>query len=56
VASPITSRHLIHPASDNIRYDLLRSGSVEITSNKILERGHLDPVRVWRIMLENPRD
>ncbi|CAE6523037.1 unnamed protein product [Rhizoctonia solani] len=27
---------------DNIRYDLLRSGSVEITSNKILERGSLD--------------
>ncbi|KAB5588977.1 Autocrine motility factor receptor [Ceratobasidium theobromae] len=27
---------------DNIRYDLLRSGSVEITSNKILERGYLD--------------
>ncbi|CAE6451184.1 unnamed protein product [Rhizoctonia solani] len=27
---------------DNIRYDLLKSGSVEITSNKILERGFLD--------------
>ncbi|CAE6528792.1 unnamed protein product [Rhizoctonia solani] len=27
---------------DNIRYDLLKSGSVEITSNKILERGALD--------------
>ncbi|CAE6461530.1 unnamed protein product [Rhizoctonia solani] len=27
---------------DNIRYDLLKSGSVEITSNKILERGSLD--------------
>ncbi|KAF8598876.1 alpha/beta-hydrolase [Ceratobasidium sp. AG-I] len=27
---------------DNIRYDLLRSGSIEITSNKILERGYLD--------------
>ncbi|KAG8720205.1 hypothetical protein FRC09_009930 [Ceratobasidium sp. 395] len=27
---------------DNIRYDLLRSGSVEVTSNKILERGYLD--------------
>ncbi|CAE6506346.1 unnamed protein product [Rhizoctonia solani] len=27
---------------DNIRYDLLKSGSVEITSNKILERGYLD--------------
>lgn len=30
--------------SDNIRYDLLRSGSVEITSNKIIERGFLDRV------------
>ncbi|KAF7795474.1 hypothetical protein EIP86_006635 [Pleurotus ostreatoroseus] len=27
--------------SDNIRYDLLRTGSVELTSNKILERGFL---------------
>ncbi|KAF9004617.1 hypothetical protein BDQ17DRAFT_1240840 [Cyathus striatus] len=27
---------------DNIRYDLLRTGSVESTSNKILERGYLD--------------
>jgi len=27
---------------DNIRYDLLRTGSVESTSNKILERGFLD--------------
>lgn len=30
---------------DNIRYDLLRTGSVELSSNKILERGFLDPVR-----------
>ncbi|KAF8919296.1 hypothetical protein CPB85DRAFT_1373494 [Mucidula mucida] len=28
---------------DNIRYDLLRSGSVETTSNRVLERGFLDP-------------
>ncbi|KAF5354034.1 hypothetical protein D9756_007180 [Leucocoprinus leucothites] len=27
---------------DNIRFDLLRSGSVEVTTNKILERGYLD--------------
>ncbi|KAG9082416.1 hypothetical protein FRC06_005086 [Ceratobasidium sp. 370] len=27
---------------DNIRYDLLRTGSVEVTSNRILERGYLD--------------
>lgn len=31
--------------SDNIRYDLLRSGNVELTSNKILERGFLPAVR-----------
>lgn len=29
---------------DNIRYDLLRTGNVELTSNKILEKGFLDPV------------
>ncbi|KAF7313814.1 CUE domain-containing protein [Mycena chlorophos] len=28
---------------DNIRYDLMRTGSVELSSNKILERGFLDP-------------
>ncbi|KIM54754.1 hypothetical protein SCLCIDRAFT_346383 [Scleroderma citrinum Foug A] len=28
---------------DNIRFDLLRTGSVELTSNKILERGFLEP-------------
>ncbi|KAG7095178.1 hypothetical protein E1B28_005957 [Marasmius oreades] len=27
---------------DNIRYDLLRTGSVELTTNRILERGYLD--------------
>ncbi|KAF8066787.1 hypothetical protein FPV67DRAFT_1562348 [Lyophyllum atratum] len=27
---------------DNVRYDLLRTGSVELTSNKILEKGFLD--------------
>ncbi|KAF9451554.1 hypothetical protein P691DRAFT_807411 [Macrolepiota fuliginosa MF-IS2] len=27
---------------DNIRYDLLRSGSIEVTTNKILERGYLE--------------
>jgi len=27
----------------NIHYDLLRTGSVELTTNKILERGFLDP-------------
>jgi hypothetical protein len=32
--------------SANIHYDLLRTGSVELTTNKILERGFLDPVRV----------
>lgn len=28
--------------TDNVRYDLLRTGSVELTTNKILERGFLD--------------
>ncbi len=32
--------------SDNIRFDLLRTGSVEQTTNKILERGFLDAVRI----------
>lgn len=31
--------------SPNIHYDLLRTGSVELTTNKILERGFLDAVR-----------
>jgi hypothetical protein len=34
---------------DNIRYDLLRTGSPEATTNKILERGFLDAVRVLSI-------
>jgi coupling of ubiquitin conjugation to ER degradation protein 1 len=29
---------------DNIRYDLLRTGNVELTSNKILEKGFLEAV------------
>ncbi|KAK7689567.1 hypothetical protein QCA50_007359 [Cerrena zonata] len=29
--------------NDNIRYDLLRTGSIEITTNKLLERGFLPP-------------
>lgn len=33
------------PRSDNIRFDLLRTGSVEQTTNRILERGYLDAVR-----------
>ena len=35
----------IDNSSDNIRYNLLRTGSVELTTNKILERGFLDAVR-----------
>jgi coupling of ubiquitin conjugation to ER degradation protein 1 len=31
---------------DNIRYDLLRTGNVELTSNKILEKGFLEAVRI----------
>jgi len=30
--------------TDNIRYDLLRTGSVEVTTNKLLERGFLPAV------------
>ncbi|KAH0828633.1 hypothetical protein J3R83DRAFT_2977 [Lanmaoa asiatica] len=29
--------------TDNIRFELLRTGNVELTSNKILERGFLEP-------------
>ena len=35
----------INKSSDNIRYNLLRTGSIELTTNKILERGFLDAVR-----------
>jgi hypothetical protein len=35
----------IDDSSDNIHYSLLRTGSVELTTNKILERGFLDAVR-----------
>jgi len=28
--------------ADNIRFDLMRTGNIELTSNKILERGFLD--------------
>ncbi|THH16299.1 hypothetical protein EW146_g4309 [Bondarzewia mesenterica] len=35
---------MVHTISEeNIHYDLLRTGSVELTSNRILERGFLDP-------------
>ncbi|KAH8823439.1 hypothetical protein DL96DRAFT_1744220 [Flagelloscypha sp. PMI_526] len=36
---------------DNIRYDLLRSGSVERTTNKILEKGYLEapPASYYRV-------
>lgn len=29
----------------NVHYDLLRTGSIELTATKILERGFLDAVR-----------
>ncbi|KIP03331.1 hypothetical protein PHLGIDRAFT_111029 [Phlebiopsis gigantea 11061_1 CR5-6] len=37
--------------ADNIRYDLLRTGSVQLTSNKILERGFLPapPATYFRV-------
>ncbi|KAF8703095.1 hypothetical protein AX14_014207 [Amanita brunnescens Koide BX004] len=36
---------------DNIRYDLMRTGNVEVTSNKVLERGYLDapPPAYWTL-------
>ncbi|KAJ6504203.1 hypothetical protein C8R47DRAFT_1174784 [Mycena vitilis] len=43
---PVSQDMVLIPAvlcPDNIRYDLLRTGSVELSSNKILERGFLDP-------------
>ncbi|KAF8347425.1 hypothetical protein F5887DRAFT_955762 [Amanita rubescens] len=40
-----------HIPVDNIRYDLMRTGNVEVTSNKILERGYLDapPPAYWTL-------
>ncbi|KZS87065.1 hypothetical protein SISNIDRAFT_461238 [Sistotremastrum niveocremeum HHB9708] len=40
----VTSVHSMFPniPEPNIRYDLLRSGNVQVTSNKILEKGFLD--------------
>ncbi|THH03708.1 hypothetical protein EW145_g6066 [Phellinidium pouzarii] len=40
---------------DNIRYDLLRTGNIELTTNKIIERGYLDapPAGYYRVY---PRD
>ena len=35
----------------NIHYDLLRTGDVEMTTNKIIERGFLDVVRVPSFLL-----
>jgi len=35
-----------HIPNASIHYDLLRTGSVELTTNKILERGFIDPVRI----------
>jgi coupling of ubiquitin conjugation to ER degradation protein 1 len=40
--------------SANIHYDLLRTGSVELTTNKILERGFLDAVRALLSRLIRP--
>jgi coupling of ubiquitin conjugation to ER degradation protein 1 len=40
--------------SPNIHYDLLRTGSVELTTNKILERGFLDAVRALLSPLIRP--
>lgn len=43
--APVCSIHSLIRSSDNIRYDLLRTGSPQVTSNKILERGFLPAVR-----------
>lgn len=40
--------------SANIHYDLLRTGSVELTTNKVLERGFLDAVRALLYSLIRP--
>ena len=37
-------RNTLNCYRDNIRYDLLRTGSIETTTNKILERGFLEAV------------
>jgi coupling of ubiquitin conjugation to ER degradation protein 1 len=37
----------VYARRDNIRFDLLRTGSVERTTNKILERGFLDAVHLY---------
>lgn len=38
------TRSIIKFSRDNIHYDLLKTGSVEVTSNKLLERGFLEAV------------
>jgi len=43
---------------DNIRYDLLRTGNVELTTNKILEKGFLDapPLSYYTLYPRAERD
>lgn len=41
----ISNTLTIFAGRDNIRYDLMRTGNVEVTTNKIIERGYLDAVR-----------
>ena len=41
---------------DNIRYDLLRTGNVGRTTEKILERGFLDAVRTHISLLRGSSD
>ncbi|KAF8880570.1 hypothetical protein BD779DRAFT_1548999 [Infundibulicybe gibba] len=52
---PVT-QEMLTLYSDNVRYDLLRTGSVELTSNKILERGFLDapPASYYTIYPREP--
>jgi len=41
----VTTIHTAFPdiPRDNIQYDLLKTGDVEVTSNKIIEKGFLEP-------------
>lgn len=45
IATVIKTYKLTHVYRANIHFDLLRTGSVDVTVNKLLERGFLDAVR-----------
>lgn len=54
VVMPGCTSPLVFIYRDNIRFDLLRTGSVELTSNKILERGFLEPVSICLLISDLP--